>query len=244
MTSLLRVLIVDDQTLVREGLRKLLELETDFEIAGTAGDGEAAIAALERLHQAGAPPDVILMDIRMPRMDGIAATRVIKERWPNSHIVILTTFDDTELIHEGLRAGALGYSLKDITAEQLAMTVQMAARGQVLLQSNIASKVFSTLAPSPPSRPPVSPISPAPSSPHTPASSMPYIDTTAYMEQLTEREREILALVTQGASNRQIAENLYLTEGTVKNHMSSILSKMGVRDRTQAALKAKEMGLV
>lgn len=244
MTSLLRVLIVDDQTLVREGLRKLLELETDFEIAGTAGDGEAAIAALERLHQAGTPPDVILMDIRMPRMDGIAATRVIKERWPNSHIVILTTFDDTELIHEGLRAGALGYSLKDITAEQLAMTVQMAARGQVLLQSNIASKVFSTLAPSPPSRPPVSPISPAPSSPHTPASSMPYIDTTAYMEQLTEREREILALVTQGASNRQIAENLYLTEGTVKNHMSSILSKMGVRDRTQAALKAKEMGLV
>ena len=244
MTSPLRVLIVDDQTLVREGLRKLLELETDFEIAGTAGDGEAAIAALERLHQAGAPPDVILMDIRMPRMDGIAATRVIKERWPNSHIVILTTFDDTELIHEGLRAGALGYSLKDITAEQLAMTVQMAARGQVLLQSNIASKVFSTLAPSPPSRPPVSPISPAPSSPHTPASSMPYIDTTAYMEQLTEREREILALVTQGASNRQIAENLYLTEGTVKNHMSSILSKMGVRDRTQAALKAKEMGLV
>ena len=244
MTSLLRVLIVDDQTLVREGLRKLLELETDFEIAGTAGDGEAAIAALERLHQAGTPPDVILMDIRMPRMDGIAATRVIKERWPNSHIVILTTFDDTELIHEGLRAGALGYSLKDITAEQLAMTVQMAARGQVLLQSNIASKVFSTLAPSPPSRPPVSPTSPAPSSPHTPASSMPYIDTTAYMEQLTEREREILALVTQGASNRQIAENLYLTEGTVKNHMSSILSKMGVRDRTQAALKAKEMGLV
>ena len=244
MTSPLRVLIVDDQTLVREGLRKLLELETDFEIAGTAGDGEAAIAALERLHQAGTPPDVILMDIRMPRMDGIAATRVIKERWPNSHIVILTTFDDTELIHEGLRAGALGYSLKDITAEQLAMTVQMAARGQVLLQSNIASKVFSTLAPSPPSRPPVSPTSPAPSSPHTPASSMPYIDTTAYMEQLTEREREILALVTQGASNRQIAENLYLTEGTVKNHMSSILSKMGVRDRTQAALKAKEMGLV
>src|ERR1700736_5218036 len=121
MAQRIRVLIVDDQTLVREGFRKLLELEPDFDVVGTAGDGEAAIAAVEHLHQAGTAPDVILMDIRMPRMDGIAATSVVKERWPDSHIVILTTFDDTELIHAGLRAGALGYSLKDITAEQLAM---------------------------------------------------------------------------------------------------------------------------
>jgi len=243
MTHPTRVVIVDDQTLVREGLRKLLELETDFEIAGTAGDGEAAIAAVERLHQAGTPPDVILMDIRMPRVDGIAATRAIKERWPDAHIVILTTFDDTELIHEGLRAGALGYVLKDITAEQLTLTVQLAARGQMLLQPDIVSKAFSPFVPSSAPRPPVS----SPPSPHQASSissSTPFIDTTAYTEQLTEREREILALVTQGASNRQIAENLYLTEGTVKNHMSSILSKLGVRDRTQAALKAKEMGLV
>lgn len=238
-----RVLIVDDQTLVREGLRKLLELETDFEIAGTAGDGEAAIATLERLHRAGTPPDVILMDIRMPRVDGIAATRAIKERWPDAHIVILTTFDDIELIHEGLRAGALGYLLKDMTAEQLTLTVQLAARGQMLLQSDIASKAFSPFAPSSASR---SQASFAPSS-HQASStspSTPFIETTAYPEQLTAREREILALVTQGASNRQIAENLYLAEGTVKNHMSTILSKLGVRDRTQAALKAKEMGLV
>src|SRR6266567_8346860 len=156
MTTSIRVLIVDDQTLVREGFRKLLELEPDIEIVDTASNGESALAAIERLHAQNTPPDVILMDIRMPHMDGIAATRAIKERWPDAHIVILTTFDDTELIHEGLRAGALGYSLKDITAEQLTMTVQVAARGQVLLQPDIASKAFSTFAPSSAPRPPAS----------------------------------------------------------------------------------------
>ena len=238
MTARIRVLIVDDQTLVREGFRKLLELEPDFEIMGTAGDGEAAIAAVERLHQAGTPPDVILMDIRMPRMDGIVATKTLKERWPDSHIVILTTFDDTELIHAGLRAGALGYSLKDITAEQLTMTVRTAASGQVLLQPDIASKVFSVFTPTA-----ARPSTPAPNSPLSSSAASTYIDSTAHIEQLTEREQEILVLVAKGASNRQIAENLFVTEGTVKNHMSSILGKLGVRDRTQAALKAKELGL-
>ena len=239
MTARIRVLVVDDQTLVREGFRKLLELEPDFEVVGTASDGEAAITAVERLHSAGTPPDVILMDIRMPRMDGIAATRALKERWPDSHIVILTTFDDTELIHAGLRAGALGYSLKDITAEQLAMTVRTAASGQVLLQPDIASKAFSAFAPSASVRS----STPSPNATSSPFSPSTYIDSMAYIEQLTEREREILALVAKGASNRQVAESLYLTEGTVKNHMSSILSKLGVRDRTQAALKARELGL-
>ncbi len=229
MIQCIRVLIVDDQTLVREGFRKLLELEPDFEVVDTASNGEIAITTAERLYQAGTPPDVILMDIRMPRMDGIAATKTLKERWPDSHIVILTTFDDVELIHAGLHAGALGYSLKDITAEQLAMTVRAAARGQVLLQPDIASKVFAALIPA---------IAPQVASLNTSSSV-----ATGSIEQLTEREREILTLVAKGASNRQIAETLYLTEGTVKNHMSSILGKMGVRDRTQAALKAKEMGL-
>ena len=233
MPERIRVLAVDDQTLVREGLRKLLELEADIEVAGTAADGEAATAAVERLYAAGTPPDVILMDIRMPRMDGIAATRAIKARWPGAHIVILTTFDDTELIREGLRAGALGYSLKDITAEQLAMTVRTAARGEVLLQPDIASKVFSTLIPSARSL----------TTPPNHAAHTPYMDIPSYVEELTEREREILAMVAQGASNRQVAEALYVTEGTVKNHMSSILGKLGVRDRTQAALKARELGL-
>jgi len=239
MMTRIRVLIVDDQTLVREGFRKLLELEPDIEIVDMASNGESALAAVERLHAQNTPPDVILMDIRMPNMDGIAATKAIKERWPDAHIVILTTFDDTELIHAGLRAGALGYSLKDITAEQLAMTVRTAARGQVLLQPDIASKVFSAFTTSSSTRSSTSPINTAP-----PISTAPsYIDPTASIEQLTEREREILTLVARGASNRQVAENLYLTEGTVKNHMSNILGKLGVRDRTQAALKAKELGL-
>jgi DNA-binding NarL/FixJ family response regulator len=240
MITRIRVLIVDDQTLVREGFRKLLELEPDIEIVDMASNGESALAAVERLRAQNTPPDVILMDIRMPNMDGIATTRAIKERWPDAHIVILTTFDDTELIHAGLRAGALGYSLKDITAEQLAMTVRTAARGQVLLQPDIASKVFSAFTSSNPARSSASSINTAPSISTAPS----YIDPTASIEQLTEREREILTLVARGASNRQIAENLYLTEGTVKNHMSNILSKLGVRDRTQAALKAKELGLV
>src|SRR6266481_5565537 len=209
MTQRIRVLIVDDQTLVREGFRKLLELEPNFEVGETAANGEAALAAAERLYAAGTPPDVILIDIRMPHMDGIAATKTLKERWPGAHIVILTTFDDVELIQEGLRAGALGYSLKDITAEQLAMTVRTAARGQVLLQPDIASKVFSAFTSSNSTRSSASSINTAPSISTAPS----YIDSTASIEQLTEREREILTLVARGASNRQIAESLYLTEG-------------------------------
>ena len=230
MIERIRVLIVDDQTLVREGFRKLLELEADFEIVSTANNGEAAIAAVEQLYQSGSAPDVILMDIRMPHMDGIAATRIIKERWDRSHIVILTTFDDIELIRTGLVAGALGYLLKDVTAEQLASTIRAAANGEALLQPDIASKVFSNLLSS---SHPKSVLSDTQS---VNASS----DSLAYIEGLTEREREILTLVAQGASNRQIGEQLFITEGTVKNHMSNILSKLGLRDRTQAALYARE----
>ncbi len=238
MTKLIRILIVDDQTLVREGFRKLLELEADFAIVGTTGDGEAAVALVEQLYQQGTPPDVILMDIRMPHMDGIAATQAIVAHRPDAHIIILTTFDDVELIHAGLRAGALGYSLKDITAEQLAMTIRTAANGQVLLQSTIASKAFSTFT----SVPQASTASPSPNT-RTPLSPD-YINVAVQVEQLTDREREVLTLIAQGASNREVAERLYVTEGTVKNHMTNILSKLGVRDRTQAVLKAKELGFV
>jgi DNA-binding NarL/FixJ family response regulator len=225
LDRLLRILIVDDQTLVREGFRKLLEMEPDFEVVATAGDGQTAIEAMSQLEASGKLPDVVLMDIRMPRMNGIEATSVIVARWPGSRVVILTTFDDTELIQQGLQAGALGYSLKDITAEQLAMTVRTAASGQVLLQPNIASKVFAAFTPTVPR--------------------VTTSEATAHGsgDVLTEREREILALVGRGATNREIAERLYLTEGTVKNHMTNILGKIGARDRTQAALKARELGL-
>jgi DNA-binding NarL/FixJ family response regulator len=228
MTWRIRVLIVDDQALLREGFRKLLELEPDIEIVDTAGDGESALIAAERLHANQAPPDVILMDIQMPRMDGISAIRAFKARWPDSHILILTTFDDTNLIYNGLRAGALGYMLKDITSDQLANAVRAAARGEVLLQPNIANKVFAALSPAPASQPVASSSRPASPS------------TGGQVEELTEREREILLLVARGATNREVGEALFITEGTVKNHMSNILSKLGLRDRTQAALYARE----
>ena len=244
MSRHIRVLIVDDQTLVREGFRKLLELEPDFEIVGTASDGEVALATVQHLAQTEILPDVILMDIRMPHMDGITTTKALKAHWPHIHIVILTTFDDIELIQTGMQAGAVGYLLKDVTAEQLASTIRAAANGQVLLQQDIASKVFAAFTMvDPTTRENPIAIKPAEKS----NASQPDLYTTTMatsnVESLTEREREILAQVAQGIPNRQIAENLFLAEGTVKNHMSNILSKLGVRDRTQAALKAKELGL-
>jgi DNA-binding NarL/FixJ family response regulator len=243
MNQRIRVLIVDDQTLVREGFRKLLELEPDFEIVGTASDGEVALATIQCLAEAEILPDVILMDIRMPHMDGITTTKALKAHWPNIHIVILTTFDDIELIQTGLQAGAVGYLLKDITAEQLASTIRAAANGQVLLQQDIACKVFATF-----KQVDSTTEEKATTIKSVPKSSASQSDlhataTTSGIEALTEREREILALVAKGVPNRQIAENLFLAEGTVKNHMSNILSKLGVRDRTQAALKAREIGL-
>jgi DNA-binding NarL/FixJ family response regulator len=227
----IRVLIVDDQRLLREGFRKLIELEPDLEVVGMAGDGEEALALVERLHATRTAPDVALMDVRMPHLDGIRATHAFKERWPEIRVVILTTFDDRELIQAGLQAGAEGYILKDITAEQLATTIRAVAQGQVLLHPDVARKVLASL-----------------SSPHTsPAVTIPAASAFTGgndVAQLTEREREILVLLARGASNREISETLYIASGTVKNHLSNILGKLGVRDRTQAALKARELGLL
>jgi DNA-binding NarL/FixJ family response regulator len=231
MAERLRVLIVDDQRLLCEGFRKLIELEPDLEVVGMAGDGEEALAMVERLSATRTAPDVVLMDVRMPRLDGIRATRAIIERWPEIRVVILTTFDDRELIHAGLQAGALGYVLKDITAEQLATTIRVVAQGQVLLHPDVAHKVLASIS--------SAPIEPAMIAPATPA----FVGISD-VAQLTEREREILALLARGASNREISETLYIAGGTVKNHLSNILGKLGVRDRTQAALKARELGLL
>jgi DNA-binding NarL/FixJ family response regulator len=231
MAERLRVLIVDDQRLLCEGFRKLIELEPDLEVVGMAGDGEEALAMVERLSATRMAPDVVLMDVRMPRLDGIAATHAIIERWPEIRVVILTTFDDRELIQAGLQAGALGYVLKDITAEQLATTIRVVAQGQVLLHPDVAHKVLASLF--------SAPIEPAMIAPAPPA-----FVSGSDVTQLTEREREILALLVRGASNREISETLYIAGGTVKNHLSNILGKLGVRDRTQAALKARELGLL
>ena len=231
MAEHIRVVIVDDQRLLCEGFRKLIELEADLEVVGMAGDGTEALATVERLQAEQMLPDVVLMDVRMPRLDGIAATRILKEHWPKIRVIILTTFDDRELIQAGLQAGALGYLLKDITAEQLATAIRVVAQGQVLLHADVAHKVLASL-------------SSAQSLPAVAAPAPPAFDGVCNVEQLTEREREILTLLARGASNREISETLYIASGTVKNHLSNILSKLGVRDRTQAALKARELRLL
>ncbi len=203
---------------MREGLRILLELEPDLQIVGEAENGAAALEAYGQLQ-----PDVVLMDVRMPGMDGVEATWRLRERWPDARIVILTTFDDDEYVFEGLRAGALGYLLKDVSGHDLGEAVRTVAAGGVLIEPSVARKVvaeFARLAP---------PV-------RTPEAGLP--------EPLSDREREILELVAHGLSNREIAGRLSLAEGTVKNYVTTILQKLGTRDRTQAALRARELGLI
>jgi DNA-binding NarL/FixJ family response regulator len=217
MTNPLRVLIVDDQRLMRDGLRTLLELEDDLEAAGEAENGMAALAAYAQLQ-----PDVVLMDIRMPEMDGVEATRRICQQWPQAHILILTTFDDDNYVFEGLRAGAMGYLLKDVSGAELAAAVRAVAGGSALIGPSVARKVLTELARLPVEMPSAAPLA----------------------ESLSEREQEILRLVAQGYSNPQIAQQLHLAEGTVKNYVTNILQKTGARDRTQAAVRARAMGLI
>jgi DNA-binding NarL/FixJ family response regulator len=203
---------------MREGLRILLELEPDLEIVGEAKEGKAALAAYEELQ-----PDVVLMDVRMPEMDGVEATWRLRERWPEARIIILTTFDDDEYVFEGLRAGARGYLLKDVSGHDLAEAVRTVASGGALIEPSVARKVvaeFARLAP--PARP----------------------TDAALPEPLSDRELEIIRLMAQGLSNREIAVRLSLAQGTIKNYVTGILQKLGARDRTQAALRAREMGLI
>jgi Response regulator containing a CheY-like receiver domain and an HTH DNA-binding domain len=219
---MIRVLLVDDQTLIRQGIAMLLELEPDLEVVGAVGDGRAAIEAVERLH-----PDVVLMDVRMPEMDGVTATRELHRRFPDVGVIILTTFDDDEYIFEGLKAGARGYLLKDISSEEMAEAVRTVARGEALIQPSIARKVvaeFSRLAAGSPPAPERSPLK------------MPGA--------LTERELDVLKALARGMSNKEIAAALVITEGTVKTHISNILAKLDVRDRTQAVLKAQQLRLL
>jgi DNA-binding NarL/FixJ family response regulator len=214
----IRICLVDDQRLMRDGLRTLLELEDDLKVIGEAEDGLSGVQVVEELR-----PDVVLMDIRMPGIDGVEATRRIRSRWPEARVVILTTFDDDAYIFEGLRAGALGYLLKDVSGTELAEAVRKVAQGGALIEPSVARKVLAEF-----SR--LSPVE-APSQ-------------TSLPEPLSPREQEILTGMARGLTNKEIALRLNLTEGTVKNYVTTILQKLGVQDRTQAALRAREMGIL
>jgi DNA-binding NarL/FixJ family response regulator len=214
----IRIVLVDDQPLFREGLRTLLSVQPDFEVVGEAGNGAEALRLARSLH-----PAVMLMDLQMPMLDGVAATRRLREEQPECRVIVLTTFDDDELVFDGLRAGAIGYLLKDAPSEKLGEAIRSAARGESFLQPSVAAKVVAEF---------------------TRLSRKPETHPSTLIEPLSEREREVLRLITNGSSNREIASKLCLAEGTVKNHITNILAKLAVRDRTQAALKAVELGLL
>ncbi|MCX4692433.1 response regulator transcription factor [Streptomyces sp. NBC_01408] len=214
----IKVMIADDQMMVRQGFTVLLNAQPDIEVVGQAVDGADAVAKVAELD-----PDVVLMDIRMPGMGGIEATSVITAA-PGAavKVLVLTTFDLDEYVYEALRAGASGFLLKDASADQLAEAVRVVAAGEALLSPNITKRLiteFSRMgAPRAPSR--------------------------ARIDELTERETEVLSLIAQGLSNAEISEHLVLAEQTVKTHVSRILVKLGLRDRTQAAVFAYETGLI
>ncbi|MBL7255426.1 response regulator [Paractinoplanes lichenicola] len=214
-----RVLLVDDQALFREALAVLLGAAAGLEVVGEAGDGEEAVRQV-----AATGPDVVLMDLRMPVLDGVAATRRIRAEHPATQVIALTTFDDDADVFAALRAGALGYLLKDVSSERLVEAVRAAARGESVLQPSVAAKVVARFAqlPDAEAEPPPQPL----------------------VVPLSDREREVLRLLAEGRSNREIAAALFLAEGTVKNHVTNVLGKLGVRDRTQAALRAARLGLI
>ncbi|HEY9087036.1 MAG TPA: response regulator transcription factor [Anaerolineaceae bacterium] len=218
MNTQVRVLIVDDQALFREGLHTLLSVQPDFEVVGEAGNGEEALRLAATLR-----PNVILMDLRMPVLDGVSATRRLHQLFPECRVIVLTTFDDDELVFDGLRAGAAGYLLKDVSSEKLFEAIRTAARGDYFLLPSITAKVVAEFARL---------SKPAPKI------------TQALAEPLSAREVEILKLVATGASNKEIAESLVIAEGTVKNHLTSIFGKLEVKDRMQAVLKAGEFGII
>jgi DNA-binding NarL/FixJ family response regulator len=212
---MIRVLIVDDQALFREGLSAVL-VAKGVDVVGEASNGEEAVQLAERL-----APDVVLMDLRMPVLDGVAATRRIQSLAKPPRVVALTTFDDDASVFDALRAGAIGYLLKDAPSAKLLEAIELAARGQSLLEPAIAARVvgeFARIAPAGPRN-------------------------VAADHGLSEREIAVLRALARGAANKEIASELRIAEGTVKNHVTNILAKLRVTDRTQAALKARELGL-
>lgn len=216
--SAVRVLLVDDQALFREALAVLLGVRADVEVVGEAGDGDEALRRVAEL-----APDVVLMDLHMPVLNGIAATRRLHVEHPAVRVIALTTFDDDEDVFAALRAGAVGYLLKDVSSARLVEAVLAAARGESVLQPSVAAKVVARVAALPDEAVP----RPRP-----------------LVVPLSERELAVVRLLAEGRSNREIAADLFLAEGTVKNHVTAVLGKLGARDRTQAALRARALGLL
>jgi DNA-binding NarL/FixJ family response regulator len=215
----LRILLADDQSLFREALRTLLSLQDDFEIVAEAENGERAVA-LAKTHR----PDVILMDLRMPVMGGVEATRLLVQGIPGARVIVLTTFDEDEEIFQAIQAGARGYLLKACSAEKLNESIRAAAKGTSVLEPSVTTKIMAELFR----------LSERGERKHL----HPLADP------LSERELGVLRLLAQGQSNKEIGSALHITEGTVKNHMTNVLGKLGVLDRTQAALRARELGLI
>ena len=209
-------MLVDDQQIIRQGLRTLLELENDITIVEDADNGETALARLDQLKQTGQLPTVILMDMRMPVMDGVAATSAIAVRYPSIQVLVLTTFDDDDLITQAMAVGAKGYLLKDTPSEELAQAIRTVAKGYSQFGPGILEKMLAS-------------------------QQEPEVDVPEGFDELTSREKDVLRLIGTGANNREIAEALFLSEGTVKNHVTRLLSRLGVRDRTQAALLAAKL---
>ncbi|MBE9250385.1 response regulator transcription factor [Dolichospermum sp. LEGE 00240] len=209
---MITILIVDDQSLIRQGLRALLELESDIKIVGEAENGQIAIDLVKELQ-----PNVILMDIRMPIIDGVAATKEINHQFPHSKILILTTFDDDEYVKAALQNGAMGYLLKDTPSEELAVAIRAVNKGYSQLGPGIVKKLITQFPAIPP---------------------QPVLAVPPNLVELTPREKEVLRLIAIGENNREIAKKLYISEGTVKNHATNILNRLNLRDRTQAAILA------
>jgi DNA-binding NarL/FixJ family response regulator len=210
-----RVFVVDDHAVVRRGLRAYLEMVDDMEVVGEAADGQEALDGIAALVAAGRPPDVVLMDLVMPGMDGVTAIAAITQHHPEMQVVAMTSFTQADLVHGALQAGAAGYLLKDAEADEVAAAIRAACRGEVHLDAAVAKQLTRSL------------VAPRPQT----------------VDSLTDREREVLVLVAQGLSNQQIADALVISERTARTHVSNILGKLGVASRTQAALLAIREGI-
>jgi RNA polymerase sigma factor (sigma-70 family) len=223
--AMIRLLLVDDQSLICQGLKAMLSLEPDLEVVGIAENGETALAQVAALQ-----PDVVLMDVRMPVMDGRQATRLIRERHPQVNVLVLSTFDDDGYIADSIRAGAKGYLLKDMPSDELAQAIRLVHRGYTQLAPGLLDKLMEPQASSSKAEAP---------DPHLDVkqSSETFHENPA-MEQLTPRERDVLGLIAKGWSNRDIAEQLYISEGTVKTHVTHLLNRLQLKNRAQLAIFA------